>query len=75
MLARWGLPLRDGGSFPFPPHPDRPLARDRPLPFGRNILRARLPPLPAPFIVDEVALVGERADGRFDLLHRYALTG
>jgi len=31
--------------------------------------------LPAPFIVDQIALCGEREDGRFELIHRYALTG
>jgi hypothetical protein len=36
---------------------------------------ALLPPLPAPFVLDTVALVGERGDGRFELIHRYALTG
>lgn len=34
-----------------------------------------LPPLPQPFVLDQVALVGERADGRFELVHRYPLTG
>ncbi len=38
-------------------------------------VRAHLPELPAPFIFTEVALCGEREDGRFELLHRYALTG
>ena len=36
---------------------------------------AHLPALPAPFILDQIALCGERPDGRFDLIHRYALTG
>ncbi|WP_238367785.1 DUF1045 domain-containing protein [Mesobacterium pallidum] len=34
-----------------------------------------LPDLPAPFVLDAVALVGERSDGRFELIQRYALTG
>ena len=44
---------------------------------ARWLARARdnLPPLPAPFILDEVALVGERADGRFELIQRYRLGG
>lgn len=37
--------------------------------------RTHLPPLPAPFVMDEVALVGERQDGRFELIQRYALAG
>ncbi|WP_323765177.1 DUF1045 domain-containing protein [Marinovum sp.] len=36
---------------------------------------AHLPPLPAPFVLDAVALVGERADGRFELVQRYDLGG
>ncbi|WP_292290282.1 DUF1045 domain-containing protein [Marivita sp.] len=36
---------------------------------------AYLPPLPAPFVMDEVALVGEREDGRFELIQRYTLAG
>lgn len=34
-----------------------------------------LPALPAPFILDQIALCGEREDGRFEMLHRYTLTG
>ena len=34
-----------------------------------------LPPLPRPYTIDTIALVGERADGRFELIERYALTG
>ncbi|MFQ1699875.1 DUF1045 domain-containing protein [Loktanella agnita] len=37
--------------------------------------RAHFPPLPAPFVVDQIALVGERPDGCFQLIQRYALTG
>lgn len=37
--------------------------------------RAYLPPLPAPFVMDDVALVGEREDGRFELIQRYTLNG
>lgn len=37
--------------------------------------RAHLPPLPAPFVMDDVALVGEREDGRFELIQRYTLNG
>ncbi|SDY30771.1 Protein of unknown function [Citreimonas salinaria] len=34
-----------------------------------------LPPLPRPFMLDSLCLCGERSDGRFELLHRYALSG
>lgn len=39
-------------------------------------LALELPPLiPAPFVLDSLCLFGEGADGRFRLLHRYALSG
>ncbi|MEM7295731.1 MAG: DUF1045 domain-containing protein [Pseudomonadota bacterium] len=34
-----------------------------------------LPELPTPFVVDHIALCGERDDGRFELIHSYALSG
>lgn len=34
-----------------------------------------LPKLPAPFVIDQIALCGERAGGRFEMLHRYRLSG
>ncbi len=40
-----------------------------------DILQGHLPDLPAPFVVDQIALCGERQDGRFELVHRYTLTG
>jgi hypothetical protein len=40
-----------------------------------DITQAHLPPLPTPFVMDEVALVGERKDGRFELIQRYTLAG
>lgn len=33
------------------------------------------PVLPRPFVIDDLCLCGEDAEGRFHLLHRYALTG
>ena len=38
-------------------------------------LQRHLPDLPAPFHLDQIALCGERSDGRFELLHRYTLAG
>ncbi len=40
-----------------------------------QVLKDCLPPLPAPFVVDAVALCGERQDGRFEMIQRYALSG
>ncbi|MDA7423716.1 DUF1045 domain-containing protein [Thalassococcus lentus] len=34
-----------------------------------------LPKLPAPFTLSEIALCGEREDGRFEVIQRYALGG
>lgn len=38
-------------------------------------VQAQLPELPTPFIVDQIALCGEREDGQFELIHRYTLAG
>lgn len=38
-------------------------------------IEAALPNLPEPFDITEIALVGERPDGRFETLKRYALGG
>ncbi len=40
-----------------------------------DILHSQLPVLPAPFVIDQIALCGERTDGRFELIHRYTLSG
>lgn len=40
-----------------------------------RIAADHLPALPQPFEMAEVALVGERSDGRFELIQRYVLTG
>ena len=34
-----------------------------------------MPELPKPFEIDQIALVGERPDGHFELIERYALLG
>ncbi len=41
----------------------------------RNAVGHQLPDLPTPFVMDQIALVGEREDGFFELIQRYALTG
>lgn len=41
----------------------------------QEVAAHHLPPLPQPFVLDQVALVGERADGRFELIRRCALGG
>lgn len=41
----------------------------------RDTVCHHLPDLPAPFVLDQIALVGERGDGFFELIQRYTLTG
>ncbi len=42
----------------------------------QDALQSRLAPLlPTPFRITDLALVGEAEDGRFHLIHRYALSG
>lgn len=72
-LNRWGYP-----------HVDRDFRFHMTLsgkldPASLSTLRERaaerLPPLPAPFEITTIALVGEDPDGLFRLIERYALTG
>ncbi len=73
LLQRWGYPyiLEE---FRFHMTLTGRLDPTRMARFQAEIA-ARLPDLPIPYIVDQIALAGERADGRFETLHRYALTG
>ena len=73
LLAAWGYPYVMG-QFRF--H----LTLTGRLPEAQmqqwcGAVTDHLPALPAPFVMDQIALVGERADGRFELVQRYALTG
>jgi hypothetical protein len=45
------------------------------LALWHDIAAGVLLPLPAPFVIDKVALAGERHDGRFEVIRHYALTG
>lgn len=46
------------------------------LPGVEAALQAHLMPLvPAPFVIKDLALMGEDAEGKFHLIHRYTLTG
>lgn len=38
-------------------------------------VRHHLPDLPSLLVLDQIALCGEREDGRFEVIHRYKLTG
>ncbi|UWQ80084.1 DUF1045 domain-containing protein [Leisingera sp. S132] len=73
-LMRWGYPyvlsqfrfhITLTGKLPKPE-----------LPAVEAALNKRLIPLlPAPLVIGDIALTGEAPDGRFHLIHRYALSG
>lgn len=46
-----------------------------PEPAATALLAHFAPALPRPFVIEDLCLFGEDEDGRFHLLHRYALTG
>lgn len=73
LLMRWGYPyVMDEFQFHLTLS-DR--LSDDTLIHWAETLRRNLPDLPTPFEVDQIALCGERADGRFEVIHRYALAG
>lgn len=73
MLTRWGYPyVMD--DFRFHMTLSGRLSADQ-ITHWTDILAERLPPLPVPFDMDEVALVGERSDGCFELVQRFTLSG
>jgi putative phosphonate metabolism protein len=49
--------------------------RDDQLRLAQDYLKQALPALPAPFLIDQIALVGQQADGFFRLIHSYSLAG
>lgn len=72
MLTRWGYPYVMG-EFRF----HMTLTGKRPkaaLASTESLIAQHLPTLPRPFILDEISLMGERDDGYFECLHRYALS-
>jgi hypothetical protein len=73
LLVEWGYPyvmeefrfhLTLSGRLP-----------DAAIPTWTENVRSFLPDLPTPFVLDQIALCGEREDGRFEVIHRYKLTG
>ena len=73
LLAEWGYPFVME-EFRFHLTLSGRLPRDSIAPWTDR-LKTHLPALPAPFVIDQIALCGERADGRFELIHRYTLAG
>ncbi|NOD89714.1 MULTISPECIES: DUF1045 domain-containing protein [unclassified Ruegeria] len=73
-LVQWGYPyVLDGFRF----HITLSGKLDKPtLRATQEALQAHLAPLlPQPFQITDLALMGEAEDGRFHLIHRYALSG
>ncbi len=72
-LQRWGYPyvMED---FRFHLTLTGRLERAR-IDHWTALAQDHLPMLPTPFVVDQVALVGERPDGFFELIQRYTLAG
>lgn len=73
LLTRWGYPYVME-EFRFHMTLTGRLKGDKAETWAAS-LRALMPSLPAPFVMDQVALCGEREDGRFELVHRYTLAG
>lgn len=73
LLTRWGYPYVME-QFRFHLTLTGPLSKAQADDWMATA-QAHLPPLPAPFAMDAVALVGERADGRFEVIQSYALSG
>lgn len=73
LLTRWGYPYVME-EFRFHMTLTGPLPKAESERWSADVT-AHLPPLPRPFTLDAVALVGEREDGYFELIRRLALTG
>lgn len=73
LLMQWGYPyVMDAFQFHMT-LTDRLVGED--MQHWQGVLQTHLPPLPAPFRLDQIALCGERFDGQFEVIHRYTLSG
>ena len=72
LLDRWGYPYVME-EFRF--HLTLTDQLDQPEPIRAALEGYFAPVLPRPFVIEDLCLFGEDASGRFQLLHRYALTG
>lgn len=73
LLAQWGYP-HVFEEFRFHMTLTGRLTAEK-MAFWTQILEESAPPLPKPFVIDQIALCGERGDGRFEIIHRYTLAG
>ena len=73
LLVQWGYPyVMEEFRFHLTLSGRLPPAE---IPLWVERAQRHLPDLPAPFVLDQIALCGEREDGRFEMLHRYTLAG
>ncbi|MEO0943731.1 MAG: DUF1045 domain-containing protein [Pseudomonadota bacterium] len=73
LLLEWGYPYVDD-EFRFHLTLTGKLAPAEQV-AALDAARQHVPGLPHPYEISSIALAGERADGRFQMIHRYALTG
>ncbi|WP_172291871.1 DUF1045 domain-containing protein [Pseudoruegeria sp. HB172150] len=73
MLRKWGYPYVFG-EFRFHMTLTGRLAPDELARFQAEV-DTHLPELPRPYVVDQIAVAGERPDGMFETVHRYTLAG
>lgn len=73
LLVQWGYP-HVMEEFRFHLTLSGRLPRQEISVWAEKVER-HLPDLPAPFVLDQIALCGEREDGWFEMLHRYTLAG
>jgi len=74
LLARWGYPYV-AEEFRFHMTLTGKLAPEA-ADTARDVLAAHFAPhMPAPFTIDSLCLMGEDAEGRFHLIHRYTFSG
>jgi Protein of unknown function (DUF1045) len=72
LLDRWGYP-HVMEEFHF--HLTLTNRLENPEPVRAALETYFAPVLPRPFVIEDLCLFGEDASGRFQLMHRYALTG
>ena len=73
LLVQWGYPyVMEEFRFHLTLSGRLPEAK---VPAWADQVQRHLPDLPTPFVLDQIALCGERMDGRFEMLHRYTLAG
>ena len=73
LLAQWGYPyVMEEFRFHMTLTARLPQGD---LSVWTTTVRRHLPDLPSLFVLDQIALCGERKDGRFEVIHHYKLTG